>query len=151
MTSSSLHVPGEVHRITIPNPSQNSVVVEDLLPNHSYIFKVKAQSEEGWGPEREGVITIESQVDPQSPLSPVPGEVADGDRKVALLPLLLSTVLAAVFSPLYTSSALFSFLSFCNRTFFPLTFASHSLSRELSPSSSFHKCSVQIPPRLPLL
>ncbi|XP_069655155.1 integrin beta-4 isoform X5 [Haliaeetus albicilla] len=64
---------GEVHRLTIPNPSQNSVVVEDLLPNHSYIFKVKAQSEEGWGPEREGVITIESQVDPQSPLNPVPG------------------------------------------------------------------------------
>ncbi|NWS73404.1 ITB4 protein, partial [Crotophaga sulcirostris] len=64
---------GEVHRLTIPSPSQNSVVVEDLLPNHSYIFKVKAQSEEGWGPEREGVITIESQVDPQSPLSPVPG------------------------------------------------------------------------------
>uniref|UniRef100_A0A8D2NBB0 Integrin beta n=1 Tax=Zonotrichia albicollis TaxID=44394 RepID=A0A8D2NBB0_ZONAL len=64
---------GDVHRISIPNPSQNSVVVEDLLPNHSYIFKVKAQSEEGWGPEREGVITIESQVDPQSPLSPVPG------------------------------------------------------------------------------
>ncbi|XP_054077969.1 integrin beta-4 isoform X4 [Rissa tridactyla] len=64
---------GEVHRLTIPNPCQNSVVVEDLLPNHSYIFKVKAQSEEGWGPEREGVITIESQVDPQSPLSPVPG------------------------------------------------------------------------------
>lgn len=49
--------------------------MENLLPNHSYIFKVKAQSEEGWGPEREGVITIESQVDPQSPLSPVPGEV----------------------------------------------------------------------------
>uniref|UniRef100_A0A8B9ZHJ5 Integrin beta n=1 Tax=Anas platyrhynchos TaxID=8839 RepID=A0A8B9ZHJ5_ANAPL len=67
---------GEVHRLTIPNPGQNSVVVEDLLPNHSYIFKVKAQSEEGWGPEREGVITIESQVDPQSPLSPVPGEAA---------------------------------------------------------------------------
>ncbi|NXU56976.1 ITB4 protein, partial [Turnix velox] len=64
---------GEVRRLTIPNPSQNSVVVEDLLPNHSYIFKVKAQSEEGWGPEREGVITIESQVDPQSPHSPVPG------------------------------------------------------------------------------
>uniref|UniRef100_A0A8C3J100 Integrin subunit beta 4 n=1 Tax=Calidris pygmaea TaxID=425635 RepID=A0A8C3J100_9CHAR len=64
---------GEVHRLTIANPCQNSVVVEDLLPNHSYIFKVKAQSEEGWGPEREGVITIESQVDPQSPLSPVPG------------------------------------------------------------------------------
>ncbi|NXT55222.1 ITB4 protein, partial [Pluvianellus socialis] len=64
---------GEVQRLAISNPCQNSVVVEDLLPNHSYIFKVKAQSEEGWGPEREGVITIESQVDPQSPLSPVPG------------------------------------------------------------------------------
>ncbi|NXN91936.1 ITB4 protein, partial [Rhinopomastus cyanomelas] len=64
---------GEVHRLAIPNPSQNSVVVEDLLPNCSYVFKVKAQSEEGWGPEREGVITIESQVDPQSPHSPVPG------------------------------------------------------------------------------
>lgn len=65
---------GEVYRLTIPHPSQNSVVVEDLLPNQSYIFKVRAQSEEGWGPDREGVITIESQVDPQSPLSPVPGE-----------------------------------------------------------------------------
>ncbi|XP_038227153.1 integrin beta-4 isoform X7 [Dermochelys coriacea] len=64
---------GEVHRLSIPNPTHNSVVVDNLLPNHSYIFKVKAQSEEGWGPEREGVITIESQVDPQSPLSPVPG------------------------------------------------------------------------------
>uniref|UniRef100_A0A8C8SQ74 Integrin beta n=1 Tax=Pelusios castaneus TaxID=367368 RepID=A0A8C8SQ74_9SAUR len=64
---------GEVHRLSIPSPTQNSVVVDNLLPNHSYVFKVKAQSEEGWGPEREGVITIESQVDPQSPLSPVPG------------------------------------------------------------------------------
>ncbi|KAM8945882.1 integrin beta-4 [Pelodytes ibericus] len=64
---------GESRTIDIPNPRENSVVVEDLLPNHSYMFRVKAQSEEGWGPEREGVITIESQVDPQSPLSPVPG------------------------------------------------------------------------------
>nr|XP_020660743.1 integrin beta-4 isoform X2 [Pogona vitticeps] len=64
---------GEIRRLTIPSPTQNSVVVDDLLPNHSYIFKVKAQSDEGWGPEREGVITIESQVDPRSPLSPVPG------------------------------------------------------------------------------
>uniref|UniRef100_A0A672NNZ7 Integrin beta n=1 Tax=Sinocyclocheilus grahami TaxID=75366 RepID=A0A672NNZ7_SINGR len=54
-------------------PAQNSVVVQDLLPNHSYIFKVKAQSREGWSPEREGVITIESAVDPKSPLSPMPG------------------------------------------------------------------------------
>ncbi|XP_059360036.1 integrin beta-4 isoform X2 [Carassius carassius] len=64
---------GEVKRIEVNNPAQNSVVVQDLLPNHSYIFKVKAQSREGWGPEREGVITIESTVDPKSPLSPMPG------------------------------------------------------------------------------
>ncbi|KAG8434443.1 hypothetical protein GDO86_012712, partial [Hymenochirus boettgeri] len=64
---------GDIRTIEIPNPRDNSVVVEDLLPNHSYMFRVKAQSVEGWGPEREGVITIESQVDPQSPLSPVPG------------------------------------------------------------------------------
>ncbi|KAG1972039.1 integrin beta-4 isoform X1 [Pimephales promelas] len=64
---------GDVKRIEVNNPAQNSVVVQDLLPNHSYIFKVKAQSREGWGPEREGVITIESTVDPKSPLSPMPG------------------------------------------------------------------------------
>nr|DBA27886.1 TPA: hypothetical protein GDO54_008332 [Pyxicephalus adspersus] len=64
---------GDSRTIDILNPRENSVVVEDLLPNHSYMFRVKAQSEEGWGPEREGVITIESQVDPHSPLSPVPG------------------------------------------------------------------------------
>lgn len=61
-------------RIDINNSTQNSVVVQDLLPNQSYLFKVKAESQEGWGPEREGVITIESAVDPKSPLSPVPGE-----------------------------------------------------------------------------
>lgn len=65
---------GEMKRIDINNSTQNSVVVQDLLPNQSYLFKVKAESQEGWGPEREGVITIESAVDPKSPLSPVPGE-----------------------------------------------------------------------------
>ncbi|KAM9004716.1 integrin beta-4 isoform X3 [Sarcophilus harrisii] len=64
---------GELHRLHINDPHQTSVVVEDLLPNHSYIFRVRAQSQEGWGPEREGVITIESQVHPESPLSPLPG------------------------------------------------------------------------------
>ncbi|XP_011820796.1 PREDICTED: integrin beta-4 [Mandrillus leucophaeus] len=64
---------GELHRLNIPNPAQTSVVVEDLLPNHSYVFRVRAQSQEGWGREREGVITIESQVHPQSPLCPLPG------------------------------------------------------------------------------
>ncbi|RVE59233.1 hypothetical protein OJAV_G00186270 [Oryzias javanicus] len=64
---------GELKRINVTDPAENSVVIHDLLPNHSYLFKVKAQSEEGWGPEREGVITIESAVDPSSPLSPVPG------------------------------------------------------------------------------
>lgn len=49
-------------------------MVQDLLPNQSYVFKVKAHSQEGWGPEREGVITIESAVDPKSPLSPMPGD-----------------------------------------------------------------------------
>ncbi|XP_062388376.1 integrin beta-4 isoform X2 [Sardina pilchardus] len=64
---------GETKRIDVSNPAQNSVVVQELLPNHSYVFKVKGQSQEGWGPEREGVITIESAVDPNSPLSPMPG------------------------------------------------------------------------------
>ncbi|XP_069338954.1 integrin beta-4 [Eulemur rufifrons] len=64
---------GELHQLSIPNPGQTSVVVEDLLPNHSYVFRVRAQSQEGWGREREGVITIESQVHPQSPLCPLPG------------------------------------------------------------------------------
>ncbi|XP_077594358.1 integrin beta-4 isoform X2 [Stigmatopora nigra] len=64
---------GETKRVNVTNPAENSVIIRDLLPNHSYLFKVKAQSQEGWGPEREGVITIESAVDPRSPLSPMPG------------------------------------------------------------------------------
>uniref|UniRef100_A0A8C4NZA9 Integrin beta n=1 Tax=Dicentrarchus labrax TaxID=13489 RepID=A0A8C4NZA9_DICLA len=64
---------GDMKRINVTNPAENSVIIQDLLPNHSYLFKVKAQSQEGWGPEREGVITIESAVDPKSPLSPMPG------------------------------------------------------------------------------
>uniref|UniRef100_A0A5F9D518 Integrin beta n=1 Tax=Oryctolagus cuniculus TaxID=9986 RepID=A0A5F9D518_RABIT len=64
---------GELRQLHITNPGQTSVVVEDLLPNHSYVFRVRAQSQEGWGREREGVITIESQVHPQSPLCPLPG------------------------------------------------------------------------------
>lgn len=67
------HPVGEAKRINVTNPAENSVIIQDLLPNHSYLFKVKAQSQEGWGPEREGVITIESAVDPKSPLSPMPG------------------------------------------------------------------------------
>ncbi|KAM3591516.1 uncharacterized protein V6R79_003099 [Siganus canaliculatus] len=64
---------GDVKRVNVTNPAENSVIIQDLLPNQSYLFKVKAQSQEGWGPEREGVITIESAVDPKSPLSPMPG------------------------------------------------------------------------------
>lgn len=74
---------GETKRLEISSPTQNSVVVQDLLPNQSYLFKVKAQSKEGWGPEREGVITIESTVDPRSPLSPVPGET--GSRPITII------------------------------------------------------------------
>ncbi|XP_054987109.1 integrin beta-4 isoform X2 [Sorex araneus] len=66
---------GEVYQLSITNPSQTSVVVENLLPNHSYAFRVRALGQDGWGPEREGVITIESQVHPQSPLCPLPGSV----------------------------------------------------------------------------
>lgn len=66
---------GEMKRINVTNPAENSVIIQDLLPNHSYLFKVKAESQEGWGPEREGVITIESAVDPKSPLCPMPGTV----------------------------------------------------------------------------
>lgn len=76
---------GEMKRMDIANPAQNSVVVQDLLPNQSYLFKVKAESQEGWGPEREGVITIESAVDPKSPLSPVPGFKKKSHSVVVLL------------------------------------------------------------------
>ncbi|XP_037319321.2 integrin beta-4 isoform X4 [Pungitius pungitius] len=64
---------GKMNTINVTNPGENSVIIQDLLPNQSYLFKVKAKSQEGWGPEREGVITIESAVDPNSPLSPMPG------------------------------------------------------------------------------
>ncbi|XP_062234922.1 integrin beta-4 isoform X2 [Platichthys flesus] len=64
---------GDAKRINVTNPAENSVIIQDLLPNQSYLFKVKAQSQEGWGQEREGVITIESAVDPSSPLCPMPG------------------------------------------------------------------------------
>uniref|UniRef100_V9K785 Integrin beta n=1 Tax=Callorhinchus milii TaxID=7868 RepID=V9K785_CALMI len=64
---------GESKSIDVAESSENAMIINDLLPNHSYMFKVKAMSENGWGPEREGVITIESKVDPMSPLSPVPG------------------------------------------------------------------------------
>ncbi|KAK9970945.1 hypothetical protein ABG768_026847 [Culter alburnus] len=83
---------GEVKRVEVNNPAQNSVVVQDLLPNHSYIFKVKAQSREGWGPEREGVITIESAVDPKSPLSPMPGSPFTLSTPSAPGPLIFSAL-----------------------------------------------------------
>ncbi|XP_051759499.1 integrin beta-4 isoform X2 [Ctenopharyngodon idella] len=83
---------GEVKRIEVNSPAQNSVVVQDLLPNHSYIFKVKAQSREGWGPEREGVITIESAVDPKSPLSPMPGSPFTLSTPSAPGPLIFSAL-----------------------------------------------------------
>ncbi|XP_032900295.1 integrin beta-4 isoform X1 [Amblyraja radiata] len=64
---------GEMQTVDIPDPNENSLIINDLLPNYSYMFKVKALSDKGWGPDREGVITIESKVDPMSPLSPIPG------------------------------------------------------------------------------
>ncbi|XP_051888741.1 integrin beta-4 isoform X2 [Pristis pectinata] len=64
---------GEMKTVDITDPNENSLIINELLPNYSYMFKVKALSEKGWGPDREGVITIESKVDPMSPLSPIPG------------------------------------------------------------------------------
>uniref|UniRef100_UPI00358F1D7F integrin beta-4 n=1 Tax=Myxine glutinosa TaxID=7769 RepID=UPI00358F1D7F len=59
--------------IEITDPDQTTVNVDHLLPNEAYTFQVMAKSELGWGPDREGVITIESQVNPTTPHIPIPG------------------------------------------------------------------------------
>ncbi|CAN0008225.1 unnamed protein product [Lampetra planeri] len=64
---------GSPRNVEIADPNQVTVTVDQLLPNEAYLFKVMACSDKGWGPEREGVITIESQVNPASPHIPIPG------------------------------------------------------------------------------
>lgn len=102
---------GELKRVDVSDPAQNSVVVQNLLPNQSYLFKVKAQSREGWGPEREGVITIESTVDPKSPLSPVPGE------NFLYVTLCLSSIGGNVVPPMTFGAT--SYISFCHQVGWP--------------------------------
>lgn len=41
--------------------SETSLTVPSLTENVPYKFKVQAQTTQGFGPEREGIITIESQ------------------------------------------------------------------------------------------
>lgn len=41
--------------------AETSLTVPDLLENVPYKFKVQARTTQGFGPEREGIITIESQ------------------------------------------------------------------------------------------
>uniref|UniRef100_A0A8C4QF84 Integrin beta n=1 Tax=Eptatretus burgeri TaxID=7764 RepID=A0A8C4QF84_EPTBU len=64
---------GNPNNIEITDPDQTTVNVDHLLPNEAYTFQVMAKSELGWGPDREGVITIESQVNPTTPHIPIPG------------------------------------------------------------------------------
>lgn len=40
---------------------ETSLTVPDLVENVPYKFKVQARTTQGFGPEREGIITIESQ------------------------------------------------------------------------------------------
>lgn len=83
------------------------MIIQDLLPNHSYLFKVKAQSQEGWGPEREGVITIESAVDPKSPLSPMPGTDSAEVHRIHGLQTAANTV-SPTFSFLFAAGSPFT-------------------------------------------
>lgn len=41
--------------------AETSLTVPDLVENVPYKFKVQARTTQGFGPEREGIITIESQ------------------------------------------------------------------------------------------
>lgn len=41
--------------------TEMSLTVPDLVENVPYKFKVQARTTQGFGPEREGIITIESQ------------------------------------------------------------------------------------------
>lgn len=41
--------------------AETSLTVADLTENVPYKFKVQARTTQGFGPEREGIITIESQ------------------------------------------------------------------------------------------
>lgn len=55
-------LPGDVRSFQVNGDSaETSMTVPNLTENVPYKFKVKARTTQGFGPEREGIITIESQ------------------------------------------------------------------------------------------
>ena len=54
--------PGDVRSFQVNGDSaETSLTVPNLTENVPYKFKVQARTTQGFGPEREGIITIESQ------------------------------------------------------------------------------------------
>ena len=45
----------------IEGEDNTQLIVDDLMDNVPYKFKVKSRTSQGFGPEREGIITIEAQ------------------------------------------------------------------------------------------
>lgn len=57
-----LFFPGDVRSFQVNgDSSETSLTVPNLTENIPYKFKVQARTTQGFGPEREGIITIESQ------------------------------------------------------------------------------------------
>lgn len=52
---------GDLRSFQVNGNAATSLTVSDLKENMPYKFKVQAQTTQGFGPEREGIITIESQ------------------------------------------------------------------------------------------
>lgn len=62
LTSVFLFPPGDVRSFQVNgDSSETSLTVPNLTENIPYKFKVQARTTQGFGPEREGIITIESQ------------------------------------------------------------------------------------------
>lgn len=62
---------GDQRSFQLSGSSATSLTVSELSENLPYKFKVQAQTTQGFGPEREGIITIESQ-DGGTRLAPLP-------------------------------------------------------------------------------
>ena len=59
---SFLFPPGDVRSFQVNGDNaETSLTVPNLTENVPYKFKVQARTTQGFGPEREGIITIESQ------------------------------------------------------------------------------------------
>ncbi|CDQ91470.1 unnamed protein product, partial [Oncorhynchus mykiss] len=62
VTCEQLHGGGDMRSFQVSgNSAETSLTVPDLSENMPYKFKVQARTTQGFGPEREGIITIESQ------------------------------------------------------------------------------------------